>query len=202
MMYAKYRWRNRLTRWLFDDPRWDRTVNETVQSVNHLCFSPQYYFIMTYFTWGIVLQLLAITIFCRAEQNPLADPALFYFIFQQALANKVLDKLVRLISFVIWQPPPASVAAKKFYREITRSLKQKKQELHSHMWRSSFTKEHKGWILGHLDEVFTPRSIARYKEDLTASYSQIINLTAEQQYQVILEQNVDEEEFMRYYHVL
>lgn len=153
MMYAKYRWRNRLVRWMFDDPRFDRTVNETVQSVNHLCFSPQYYFIQCYFTWGIVLKILAVTIMCRAQFNPLEDPAFGYFVAQQFFANRMLDKLVRFISFLIWQPPKASVAAKKFYREVTRNLKVKQQEYHSHKWRSHFYKQHKHWILQHMDLV-------------------------------------------------
>ncbi|EER13736.1 hypothetical protein Pmar_PMAR013628 [Perkinsus marinus ATCC 50983] len=30
MLYAKWRWRNRLTRWLFDDPRFDQSIGEQV----------------------------------------------------------------------------------------------------------------------------------------------------------------------------
>merc|ERR1712178_217111 len=96
MLYAKYRWKHRLVRWLFDDPRFDRTVNETVQSTNHLCFSPQFYFILTYYSWGIILIILALTVLVRAPMNPFEDPALGYVILMQYLVNRVLDKIVKL----------------------------------------------------------------------------------------------------------
>jgi hypothetical protein len=62
MIYAKYRWKNRLVRWLFDDPRFDRTINETLQSCNHLCFSPQYYFMVSYYSWGTIMLLMSYTV--------------------------------------------------------------------------------------------------------------------------------------------
>merc|ERR1719230_2349572 len=70
MLYAKFRWRNRLTQWLYDDPRMDQSIAEPLQSVNHLCFSPQFYFIETYYTWGLLLMMTALTTLLRADQNP------------------------------------------------------------------------------------------------------------------------------------
>jgi hypothetical protein len=193
MMYAKYRWNNRLVRWLFDDPRFDKSVNETVQSTNHLCFCPQYYFILTYYTWGIILIILAITVLIRAEINPLEDPAFVYFVMQQFLANRVLDKVIKIVTFIIWQPPKASKVAKKFYRDVMRNLKQREQELHSHIWRAAFYNRHKGWILANLDQVFTPRSIQRYKHELSGTYQSVLNLQPELNYQVlrIAEEKID-----------
>merc|ERR1719420_862831 len=43
MVFAKWKWKNRTTRWLFDDPRFDESISPSVQSANHLCFSPQIY---------------------------------------------------------------------------------------------------------------------------------------------------------------
>merc|ERR1719265_2064105 len=74
MIYAKWRWRNRATRWLFDDPRFDDSVSPAVQSANHLCFSPQFYFITAYYSWGIVMVLLGVTAILRYQFNPFADP--------------------------------------------------------------------------------------------------------------------------------
>merc|ERR1719230_2576394 len=74
MLYAKFRWRNRLTRWLFDDPEMDTSVAEPLQSVNHLCFSPQFYFIETYYSYGMLMVLVALTILIRWQYNPFDDP--------------------------------------------------------------------------------------------------------------------------------
>merc|ERR1719446_462322 len=87
MYYAKWRWRNRVTRWLFDDPRMDQSIAEPLQSVNHLAFSPQFYFIETYYTWGMLMVLVAVSILLRWKMNPFDDPALGFFVFQQLICN-------------------------------------------------------------------------------------------------------------------
>merc|ERR1719436_766035 len=93
MLYAQFRWRNRLTQWLYDDPRMDESIAEPLQSVNHLCFSPQFYFIETYFSWGLLMVLLALTILIRYKHNPFDDPALAFFIIQQLICNRFLDTI-------------------------------------------------------------------------------------------------------------
>jgi alpha-amylase/alpha-mannosidase (GH57 family) len=91
------------------------------------------------------------------------------------------------VSFIIWTPNKRNNQAKKFYKEVQRNLRQRQQELHSHNWRSKFYEKHRKWILGHLDEVFTPRSIKRYRDQLYQSYQEVLNLRPEHQYQVSVE---------------
>ena len=66
-----------------------------------------------------------------------------------------------------------------------RNLKQREQELHSHIWRAAFYQKHKGWILANLEHVFTPRSIQRYKAELANTYQGILNLQPDLNYQVL-----------------
>eukprot|EP00439_Symbiodinium_sp_Y106_P033984 s1865_g4.t1 len=125
MLYAKWRWRNRVTRWLFDDPRLDLSIAEPLQSVNHLAFSPQFYFIETYYTWGMLVSLLSITIFLRKSMNPLDDPALFIMVGQMILLNYILDRLIRwLISSVLWKPMDNS-NFRIFSRSVALALQRK-----------------------------------------------------------------------------
>lgn len=182
MLYAKWRWRNRLTRWLFDDPRFDQSISETVQSVNHLCFSPQFYFIETYYTWGVVLLLLAFTTFLRWEVNPFADPAFLYFIAQQLIANRMLDKIIRWLTFALLWKPKDNAAARAFSNSVARGLKQKAAEISTHEFRTWFYERHKGWILNNLQQVFTPRSVKRYRGRLSEIYADILRLQPPHRY--------------------
>ncbi|CAE7857810.1 unnamed protein product, partial [Symbiodinium microadriaticum] len=119
MLYAKWRWRNRVTRWLFDDPRLDLSIAEPLQSVNHLAFSPQFYFIETYYTWGMLVSLLSITIFLRKSRRG------FMIRRQMILLNYILDRLIRwLISSVLWKPMDNS-NFRIFSRSVALALQRK-----------------------------------------------------------------------------
>ncbi|CAE7571315.1 unnamed protein product, partial [Symbiodinium pilosum] len=176
MLYAKWRWRNRVTRWLFDDPRLDLSIAEPLQSVNHLAFSPQFYFIETYYTWGMLVGLLAITIFLRKAMNPLDDPALFIMVGQMILLNYILDRLIRwLISSVLWKPMDNS-NFRVFSRSVALALQRKDAALLQEKYRQWFWQRHTGWLVNHLNDIFTPRSRERYRGKLSLLYQQALQL--------------------------
>ncbi|CAJ1355006.1 unnamed protein product [Effrenium voratum] len=176
MLYAKWRWRNRVTRWLFDDPRLDQSIAEPLQSVNHLAFSPQFYFIETYYTWGMLVSLLSITIFLRKNMNPLDDPALFILVGQMFLLNYLLDRLIRwLTSSVLWKPMDNS-NFRIFSRSVALALQRKDAALGQEKYRQWFWQRHTGWLVNHLGDIFTPRSRERYKGKLSLLYQQALQL--------------------------
>merc|ERR1719420_1346909 len=105
MIFAKWRWKNRTTRWLFDDPRFDDSISPSVQTANHLCFSPQFYFITAYYSWGIVMVLLGVTALLRYQFNPFADPVFCMYILQQYVCNRILDSVIQwLTRQVLFKP--------------------------------------------------------------------------------------------------
>ncbi|CAE7889237.1 unnamed protein product [Symbiodinium sp. KB8] len=113
MLYAKWRWRNRVTRWLFDDPRLDLSIAEPLQSVNHLAFSPQFYFIETYYTWGMLVSLLSITIFLRKSRRG------FMIRRQMILLNYILDRLIRWLISSVLAPKPGALVSNSVSRMTT-----------------------------------------------------------------------------------
>merc|ERR1740121_805442 len=125
MLYAKYRWEHRLTRWLFEDPRMDESIAEPLQSVNHLCFSPQFYFIQTYYSWGILLLLMAVTILVNWNMNPFADPAFIVFVLQMMFINRTMDTSIHVIIQNFFWKPKSSGNFSTFSRSISLTLKRK-----------------------------------------------------------------------------
>eukprot|EP00933_Yihiella_yeosuensis_P060769 TRINITY_DN63553_c0_g1_i1.p1 TRINITY_DN63553_c0_g1~~TRINITY_DN63553_c0_g1_i1.p1 ORF type:complete len:1498 (-),score=364.61 TRINITY_DN63553_c0_g1_i1:92-4261(-) len=184
MLYAKWRWRNRVTRWLFDDPRFDQSIAEPLQSVNHLAFSPQFYFIETYYTWGVLLALMSVTIFLRWNANPLDDPFLFYFAFQMYLLNRFLDKLVAWLTASVLWAPKENTHFRIFSRSVAIALKRKDAAVAQEKYRQYFWRRHTGWLVHHLSDIFTPRSREKYKLKLSDLYQQALSLQPARTYKV------------------
>jgi len=182
MMYAKWRWNNRMCRWLFDDPRFDDSVGAAVQSTNHLCFSPQFYFIAAYFSWGICMVLIAIQTLLRNEHNPFADPGFFWFVLQQFVINRVLDNLITWLTRTVLWKPKDNAPTRMFTEQIAVALKQREATIHAHEWRSKFFLKHQPWFLQNLNNVFSPRAVQRYRPRLRAMYQSVLNLQPKHAY--------------------
>eukprot|EP00929_Paragymnodinium_shiwhaense_P093182 TRINITY_DN5330_c0_g2_i1.p1 TRINITY_DN5330_c0_g2~~TRINITY_DN5330_c0_g2_i1.p1 ORF type:complete len:6836 (+),score=1501.21 TRINITY_DN5330_c0_g2_i1:1561-20508(+) len=176
MLYAKFRWTNRLTQWLYDDPRMDQSVAEPLQSVNHLCFSPQFYFIESYYTWGMLMVMLAVTTLLRWSYNPFDDPAFWFFIIQQLVCNQIMDKIiVALCKNLLWQPKQNAVF-RVFSRTVAINLRNKDAKVNQEKYRRWFLERHTGWVIARLHEVFTPRSRERYHAQLSSLYQTVLML--------------------------
>lgn len=184
MQYSKLRWKNRLWRWLYDDPQMDKSVAEPLQSVNHLAFSPQFYFVETYYSWGMLMLLLAITVLLRWEMNMFDDPALWFFILQQLICNRLLDKIIRvMISQILWKPKDNAVR-RAFSRSVEHSLQRKEFLEDQERFRKWFLAKYTGWMVGHMHEVFTPRARKAYQAKLSELYQAALALQPSHAYKV------------------
>lgn len=88
MKYCKHRYTKRQFRWKASDPNEDESINEGIRSLDLLCFSSQYYFIMSVATTGLGLTVMAIECLLRQQDriktvkpyNPFADKMLPFVI--------------------------------------------------------------------------------------------------------------------------
>lgn len=184
MLYARQRWNNRLYRWLFDDPAMDRSIAEPLQSVNHLAFSPQFYFIETYYSWGMLMCLVAVSILLRWQMNPFDDPALGFFCFQQIACNLMLDKIINLIiGQILWKPRENSLY-RAFSRSVEHSLQRKEHLEQQEKFRTWFFNKHTAWTIEKFGEIFTPRARDGYKMKLNQLYQQVLALQPTHLYKV------------------
>jgi len=184
MLYARQRWHNRLYRWLFDDPAMDRSIAEPLQSVNHLAFSPQFYFIETYYSWGMLMVLVAMTILLRWQMNPFDDPALGFFCVQQVVCNVFLDKIITvIISQLLWKPKENSLY-RAFTRSVEHSLKRREYLDQQEKFRRWFFSKHTLFTINKIGEIFTPRARSGYKMKLNQLYQTALALQPTHSYKV------------------
>merc|ERR1719473_922431 len=72
--------------------------------------------------------------------------------------------------------PCSNAPMRAFSQGIQVSLKHKEQGIHAHEFRAEFFQKHKGWILQTLPQIFTPRSVQRYRPRLRQMYQTVLNL--------------------------
>lgn len=176
--YQRYRFNVREHRWMLRNEILDESIKEPMQTLDLMCFSSQFYFINALFAMGMLLVMFGCTIFMRTDYNMFGDPVLplmFMIIFMFGdLLKKVLLRLAdvkikRLQWRGLWVTKQIEgtvdddVAAKLAVGEGRQAdLEQERlelQALNSERFRHRFLERNRPWILQHLVELLTPRSL-------------------------------------------
>mmetsp|Transcript_45213 Transcript_45213/g.59994 ORF Transcript_45213/g.59994 Transcript_45213/m.59994 type:complete len:173 (+) Transcript_45213:2-520(+) len=95
--YCNYRFNVRQTRWL-TSAMLDKSILHSFRSLDALCFSSQFYFIVGLPTWGIIFLYLGVTSMIRNAHNPFADPVLCVWFIGIFLGSMLLKSLLNSCS--------------------------------------------------------------------------------------------------------
>ena len=182
--YQKYRFSVRENRWMLHSTLLDESISEGFQTLDMLCFSSQYYFIMTLFTFGMMFIILAIEIYLRYNYNPFADPIACLLIVLMIIGGELMGMFLKRLGDVkvlrlgwrgLWVTKQIEgtvdddVAAKLAIGEgRQQDLEQERMELqalNSDRFRHRFLERNRPWILQHLVELITPRSLENAGHD-------------------------------------
>ena len=185
--YQKYRFSVRDHRWMMNSKVLDESIAESLQTVDLLCFSSQYYFVVALYSLGSTVSMFGITIFLRAAYNPFGDPVMPMILFLMFVFSDMLSKFLYWLADVpgsklhpmycfkklgwrgLWVTKQIEgtvdddVAAKLAIGEGRQAdLEQERlelQALNSERFRHRFLERNRPWILQHLVELLTPRSL-------------------------------------------
>lgn len=175
--YQRWRFANREHRWNLLS-QVDASVTPSLQSIDVLCFSSQYYFILTMLTLGFGTNMFGITICLRRDYAFLGDPVFPLIVATIVLCCEVLYALCVNISDAtidaiawdgIWKLKHLQgtmddvIAAKLAIGEGRQGdLERERQEylaLNRETFRHKFVDKNRPWILSHLVELITPRTL-------------------------------------------
>jgi hypothetical protein len=100
MKYCRHRYSKRHCRWKASDPHEDETLTASLRLTDLLCFSSQYYFILSFSAFGAMLLLFALQILLRQTDyvkdynpyNPFGDKMLPFIILIVFAFCKVIQK--------------------------------------------------------------------------------------------------------------
>ena len=175
--YQRWRFANREHRWnLFAQV--DESVTKPLQSMDVLCFSSQYYFILTILTLGFGTNMFGVTICLRRQYSFLGDPVFPFIAITVVMCCEALYTVCTFLANLtvdavswdgIWKVRQLQgtmddiVAAKLAIGEGRQEdLERERQEflaLNSETFRHKFMEKNRPWVLQHLVELITPRTL-------------------------------------------
>ena len=168
--YQKYRFSIRQTPWQMHNFAYDESISEGLQSTDNLNFSSQFYFIISLIGYAMFLILMGINIHLRIGWNLFGDPwGLFMvaicwlFVTAMCYLSILFAKIVGL-----WKMrgrrgyAAGDVDDKLKLGEYDKDLENQRLELkalNSERFRRKFLDKNRPWILQHMAELLTPRTL-------------------------------------------
>ncbi len=174
--YQQYRFSVREKRWQLYSTEFDEAISGSLQRVDLLCFSSQYYFVVTLGGFSIFLILMGWTIFFRADWNLFADPALpILLVVCWAVFKGIKNILMVVCNLVgLWRlrgndgAVTDDVDAKLKIGDLQKDKEMEEMELralNSERFRHRFLERARPWLLQHLTELLTPRTLSMLGPD-------------------------------------
>ncbi|KAF0700134.1 Aste57867_9322 [Aphanomyces stellatus] len=169
--YQRHRFSIRKERWQLNMKIMDKSIAEEFQAVDLLCFSSQYYFLILLYTSGVLYLIFGFSIWIRQSYNPFGDRMLFIIV---ALVFLLCLGCMRLCIYVgnklkIWVPKAlrgtiddeiaAKLALGAGRQQDLEMERMEMQALNSERFRHRFLEKNRPWILQHMVELFTPRTL-------------------------------------------
>ena len=170
--YQNYRFQVREQRWQM--AAWDtldESIAEPLQAIDMMCFSSQFYFMTTVLAWGNITIMFGITIILRNETNFFADVALPMLIvgtwslgtFINWFCRKCADQTGlwsrRSLQGTVDDEIAAKLAIGEGRQEDLEAERLELQAMNSERFRHRFLDRSRPWVLQHLVELLTPRTL-------------------------------------------
>ncbi|CAM9095227.1 unnamed protein product [Chrysoparadoxa australica] len=191
LVYTRYRFLQRETRWKGLEDSLDECIDESMRTLDQMCFSSQYYMMMTIAVNGIVYFVLGVQMMTRNNYNMWGDPALIYIvIFVVTLAHFVGKVLLFLaIKFNLWKIKHENTAWHSNVEDdddfeipdmedlqgASHDAYLMNQRITSETFRYKFLNYNRSWLINQLPSVLTQRTLRRSRPYLINQFTRILN---------------------------
>lgn len=194
LVYSRYRFLNREKRWKGLEPNVDECLEESMRSLDQMCFSSQLYMMCTLHVSAIMILTLSIEIMARQNYNMFGDPATpilaCYVLCFSVLVEKIIIYLA--IKYKVWKVRHEDTAWHAMPGEgdengIPRWEELEKikgasheaylmnQRMTSETFRYKFLNYNRPWIIQQLPSILTPRTLRRGKPYLISQFTKILS---------------------------
>lgn len=176
--YQRYRFATRKCRWMLNSPNVDESITESLQTLDLMCLSSQYYFLSSVFVVGALLNMLGITVFLRAEFNMFGDPGTPIVATSMLLVcegiRRTLSRLcnmridhrwrglwsLRVLEGVMDDTLAAKLQVGDGSQGVLEQERLELQALKSEKFRTRWLERNRPWLLTHLYELI-PKEVIR-----------------------------------------
>ena len=94
LAYQRYRFTVREHRWMLRNVVVDESISGEFIILDLLCFSSQYYYLMSMCGFGMMMGVLGLETYFRVGYNPFTDPTFILFFVVIAMLGKVLERIM------------------------------------------------------------------------------------------------------------
>ena len=194
--FQRYRFSNRDKRWHMASLVVDTSITEHLQSADRMCFSSQYYFLLSGYAWSAIVLLLGIMIQFNQKYNMFVD---WVNVLNVAITLLIAIAAKRLLYFLgkncgLWSRKTLDGTVED---EIGTNLAMTEGDagalaverieqaaMNSERFRRLFVDRAKPWLLSQLHVMLTPRMLARtgkdgraFKESVRDAYEELIKMS-------------------------
>lgn len=193
LVYVRYRFIQRETRWKGMELHVDECIEEGMRSLDQMCFSSQFYMMCTFHVTAIMTLVISIEIMIRYTYNMFGDPAMLalvpFVLVSCITVRKTMLHVAMRIEFwkikhegTAWHSMPGEddeLAVPKW--EELEKLKGASHEaflmnqrISSETFRYKFLNYNRPWIMSQLPNILTPRTLRRGRPYLLTQFTKIL----------------------------
>ena len=189
MKYARYRFNHRTARWKGMETQFDESISPELRTVDQMCFSSQFYFILGMGGSGTFLFVLSISMMLRINYNMFKDPCFTLIIGLMLGACSLTQRLAIIVADVggLWKIKGARgfgdnliqetgelpFDLNEFRKQATDRDSTRRSggtgefsldDITSESFRHKFLEHNRNWLLEQLSSLLTPRTAKRFKK--------------------------------------
>lgn len=179
LLFARYRFSQRETKWRGNEDSLDECIDTAVRSIDHMCFSSQFYFMMTIHVNSIIYLVIGIEMMNRASYNLFGDPVTPIILCKSFLVVLILKFgfVWSSVVFNVWgirkdktQWHSGMIAADSFkipdlseLRDASHEAFEMNKLISNDTFRYKFVNYNRSWLIEQLPNLLTPRTLRRSK---------------------------------------
>ena len=193
LVYTHYRFLQRESRWKGMEDSLDECIDDSLRTLDQMCFSSQYYFMLTIQLNGMVYIVFAHEVWLRSVYSPFSDPAfimilLFIFTIYVLMEHLLIYLSMRL---GLWKTKHENTAWHLQQEEgdddeldipgwdeirgASHEAFLLNQRITSETFRNKFLNYNRAWIINQLPNLLTPRTLRRSRPYLLNQLERILN---------------------------
>ena len=191
LVYTRYRFLQRETRWKGMELSLDECIDETMRTLDQMCFSSQFYLMLTIHCNGILYITLGMEMMLKSEYNPFSDTALIVIVLYLIGCYIVLEHLIMwfVMKIKLWKikhentawhlqiedDDDLDVPGWEDVKGASHDAYLMNQRITSETFRYKFLNYNRAWLIQQLPQLLTPRTLRRSRPYLINQFARIIN---------------------------
>jgi len=194
LVYSRYRFLQRETRWKGMESSLDECIDENLRRVDQMCFSSQFFMMMTFHLNGMVYVVLAFQCWLRSSNptyNPFSDSAFFIILIYLIACYFILEWVIfqLAVRLKLWKIKHENTAWHMLKKDedewdlpgwedvkgASTEAFLMNQRITSETFRYKFLNYNRTWLINQLPQLLTPRTMRRSRPYLINQFARILN---------------------------